>query len=79
MDTAELMKNAVDLMQIMALRDGPRNADDQLAMAQTYAMLAVGNELKRLNDNREAQAEYNEAWAERERMVALYDGIGDVQ
>lgn len=60
MDTKELMESAESLIQSMALRDGPRDATDQIGMAQVLAMLAVANELKRLNDTAEAEYERSE-------------------
>jgi len=50
--TDELMRDAKNLTMNMMLREGQRNAEDQIGIAQVYAILAVANELKRANDLR---------------------------
>ena len=57
-DTEKLIRESWQMTQMMAFREGPRNGDDQLGMAQAYATLAIANELKRMNDRIEADADF---------------------
>lgn len=65
MDTEKLMSESRQLTLMMALREGPRDGNDQLGMAQAYAILAVANELKRMNDRIEAEIDRDEILAGR--------------
>jgi hypothetical protein len=66
MDTEQLMTDAEKLTLNMGLREGPRNVEDQIGIAQILAMLAIANELKRLNDSADDDRAYE---AYREEVV----------
>jgi hypothetical protein len=58
MDTDKLMRWADNMMS--SLHEGPQNHAQVLMCAQTYALLAIANELKRSNDERERLTTVNQ-------------------
>ena len=50
MNTNVLMNDAENLTLNMALNEGPRDATDQIGIAQVNALLAIANETKQAND-----------------------------
>lgn len=63
MNTNELMNEAAGLLG--SFREGPRNFEDVLEFAKVNALLAIANELKRMNDGQETDRY-------RQDMVDLY-------
>jgi hypothetical protein len=55
MDTDKLMEGAENMMR--GLYEGPQNHAQVLMCAQTYALLAIANELKRLKGGEDGLAE----------------------
>ena len=54
MDTEQLMSQA--LASLASLQNQPDSKAQQIATAQAYALLAIANELKKINDRADAEA-----------------------
>jgi hypothetical protein len=55
MDTDKLMEGAENMMR--GLYEGPQNHAQVLMCAQTYALFAIANEMKRMNDGLDYESE----------------------
>lgn len=58
MNTDKLMQEADEVILSIARHDGPFPATDEIGVgiAQVCALLAIANELKRLNDRKDSEA-----------------------
>ena len=54
MDTEQLLSRA--LANLDSLHDQADSKEQQIAAAQAFALLAIANELKKINDRAEAEA-----------------------
>ena len=54
MNTEQYLSQA--LASLQSLRDQADSNEQQIAVAQAYALLAIANELKKINDRAEAEA-----------------------